>query len=269
MRMAMLAAAAVWALFAPPAGAAEARPEISRALDAAFGAGRWRITGGYRTPERENQLRAEGALTVRAGRLSRHSVGGHANPGAYDIVVDGLSPTRAAERLRAVGAPFARYLPKGPHGTQGPHLHVEMPHGSQMAAGAAPRPSIPVVHLTEAEAATHRMSREALEGAPEAQLALGRAYMRGDGVRADPVSAYVWLGMAASNVDADDAIRRSATEAWETVSARLTPTQLASARRFVGDPQLASSCSRPRTVMVLLIGSADAPYCEPARTSDR
>lgn len=114
------------------AGAASAEEmtdaRLTSVLDGVFGRGAWRMTGGYRTPERENQLRAQGAMTVRPGGTSRHSLGRPGAPGAYDVVVDGMSPADAAERLRRAGAPFARYQPKGAHGTQGPHLHLE-PHG--------------------------------------------------------------------------------------------------------------------------------------------
>ncbi|TBR22245.1 hypothetical protein EPO15_08425, partial [bacterium] len=110
------------------AGAASAEEmtdsRLSSVLDGVFGRGAWRMTGGYRTPERENQLRAQGAMTVRPGGTSRHSLGRPGAPGAYDVVVDGMSPADAAERLRRAGAPFARYQPKGAHGSQGPHLHL-------------------------------------------------------------------------------------------------------------------------------------------------
>lgn len=114
------------------AGAAPAEEmtdaRVSSVLDGVFGPGAWRMTGGYRTPERENQLRAQGAMTVRPGGTSRHSLGRPGAAGAYDVVVNGMSPAAAAERLRRAGAPFARYHPKGAHGTQGPHLHLE-PYG--------------------------------------------------------------------------------------------------------------------------------------------
>jgi hypothetical protein len=113
-------------LLAEPASAqSSAHARFTAIMDEVFGPGAWRMTGGYRTPERENQLRAQGAMTVRPGRLSRHSLGTPDAPGAYDLVVNGLSPHEAAARLRRAGAPFARYQPKGAHGTQGPHLHLE------------------------------------------------------------------------------------------------------------------------------------------------
>jgi hypothetical protein len=119
-------------LFAGAASAEEMTDgRLSSVMDGVFGRGAWRVTGGYRTPERENQLRAEGAMTVRPGGTSRHSLGRPGAPGAYDVVVNGMSPYEAAERLRRAGAPFARYHPKGAHGSQGPHLHLEPGgHGS-------------------------------------------------------------------------------------------------------------------------------------------
>jgi hypothetical protein len=122
----VLAAALAAGLIAGHADAQEsAHARLALIMDSVFGHGAWRLTGGYRTPEREDELRAQGAMTVRPGGLSRHSLGTPDAPGAYDIVVDGMSPFEAAERLRRAGAPFARYMPKRAHGTQGPHLHLE------------------------------------------------------------------------------------------------------------------------------------------------
>ena len=95
-------------------------------MDRVFGAGRWRQTGGYRSPAQENALRRQGAGTVAPGHVSLHSLGDRDAPGAYDVVVDGLSPARAAARLKDARAGFSRVLAEGAHGTQGPHLHVEL-----------------------------------------------------------------------------------------------------------------------------------------------
>ena len=69
--------------FSLAAGAASAdefnQAKLSGVMNSVFGAGKWRLTGGYRTPERENELRAQGAMTVRPGGLSAHSLG---RPGA-------------------------------------------------------------------------------------------------------------------------------------------------------------------------------------------
>jgi hypothetical protein len=104
---------------APPA-------DFKTMMDRVFGEGRWRQTSGYRTVAQENALRRAGAGTVRAGRLSRHSVGDPDAPGAYDAVVAKLSPAAAAAKLKRAGAPFAKVAAEGAHGRQGPHLHIEL-----------------------------------------------------------------------------------------------------------------------------------------------
>lgn len=97
-------------------------PELMNGI---FGPGRWRETSGYRTLAAENRLRAHGALTVPPGVVSRHSMGTPAAPGAYDIVVAGMSPGEAAGRIRRSGVAFRRLFAESAHGDQGPHLHVE------------------------------------------------------------------------------------------------------------------------------------------------
>jgi hypothetical protein len=121
------------AIFAPPAtrprgGASEGTAPtqwLEQIMDGAFGAGKWRETSGYRSIAAENKLRAAGALTVPAGVVSHHSMGTPDAPGAFDVVVSGLTPAAAAEKLRQTGAPVRRLFPEGAHGNQGPHLHVE------------------------------------------------------------------------------------------------------------------------------------------------
>ncbi len=95
------------------------------AMDRVFGPGRWRETSGYRSPALEDRLRHEGAGTVAEGRLSTHSFGTPAAPGAYDAVVYGMSQALAAERLQASGTGFARVFAEGTHGPEGAHLHIE------------------------------------------------------------------------------------------------------------------------------------------------
>jgi len=109
-------------------------------MNTVFGPSGWRETGGYRPPEREDELRAEGALTVPVGHISPHSTGTPDAPGAYDIVVAGMTPEQAAEALRRSGLRFRRIFPEGGHGTQGPHLHVEPSPEMQAALEAAPKP---------------------------------------------------------------------------------------------------------------------------------
>jgi hypothetical protein len=93
-------------------------------FDKVFGVGKWKSTGGYRTPQREDELRAEGAQTVPPGHTSAHSEGTPDAPGAYDIVVDGMSPSEAAEKLEKSGYKFTALFPEGASGSQGGHLHV-------------------------------------------------------------------------------------------------------------------------------------------------
>lgn len=213
-------------LLAGPALAEEmTHARLTSIMDGVFGRGAWRMTGGYRTPERENELRAQGARTVRPGGTSRHSLGRPGAPGAYDVVVNGMSPSEAASRLRQAGAPFARYQPKGTHGTQGPHLHLE-PYGFgptpgpafQMASNkdkavvAEGRARSRVLVLPAASARTlaslnrefARLQADAEDGSPEAQLELGRAYALGYVIARDFATAQAWLEAAADNADADD-----------------------------------------------------------------
>lgn len=211
---------------APVSAQALTEGRFAAIMNDVFGAGVWRMTGGYRTPEREDQLRAEGARTVRPGGLSRHSLGRPGAPGAFDLVVNGLSPVEAAERLRRAGAPFARYQPKGAHGTQGPHLHLE-PYGFgapangprfQMASSTpakAPEkdgraravtivmPGPSTVSLAAARGELNRLRASALQGRVEAQVELGQAYALGYIVTRDFHEAQSWLALAADNPAAD------------------------------------------------------------------
>ncbi|MBI1199570.1 MAG: hypothetical protein GC203_17045 [Phenylobacterium sp.] len=231
-----LAAAAALCLLAAPASAQEmTQARFAQIMDAAFGQGVWRMTGGYRTPQREDQLRAQGAMTVRPGGTSRHSLGSADAPGAFDLVVDGMSPYDAADRLRRAGAPFARYQPKGAHGTQGPHLHLE-PYGFgsagvQVAAFARPAPevsrmrpltlSMPAVSARGAADIREKLARlraDASRRQPGAQLELGRAYAAGYIVPRDFETAQEWLQAAADNPDADPQTRGEAAQALAEVS---------------------------------------------------
>ena len=95
-------------------------------MDRAFGKGAWRDTGDYRSPAREAQLRSQGAATARG--TSAHSLGTPDAPGAHDIVVGGMDPAQAAQRLPKGYSG----LPEGPAGGQGAHLHV----GARQSAAA-------------------------------------------------------------------------------------------------------------------------------------
>lgn len=105
-------------------------------MDHVFGAGHWRETSGWRSRARENELRREGAGTVRAGEVSHHSMGTPDAPGAYDVVVDGMSNATAAAKVRAESADFSRVVAEQAHGPEGQHLHLE-PNYGRVAAGEA------------------------------------------------------------------------------------------------------------------------------------
>ena len=235
-------AGALLSLLAGPASAEGITHEkFATVMDTVFGRGAWRMTGGYRTPAREDQLRAQGAMTVRPGGVSRHSLGRPGAPGAYDLVVDGMSPSEAASRLRAAGAPFARYQPKGAHGTQGPHLHLE-PHGFgatptfQVASSRAPAPQVedgrarsatiamPAPSARSLAAARNELARlhaDAKEGDPEAQLELGRVYVQGYLAPRDFTQAKAWLTAVVANPNADPEMRAAAMDGLSLVTALL------------------------------------------------
>lgn len=227
---------------APASAQALTEGRFAAIMNDVFGAGAWRMTGGYRTPEREDQLRAQGAMTVRPGGLSRHSLGRPGAPGAFDLVVDGMSPAEAANRLRLAGAPFARYQPKGAHGTQGPHLHLE-PYGFgapangprfQVASSSPAKatetdgraravtivmPGPSTGSLVAARGELSRLRASASQGRVEAQVELGQAYALGYIVTRDFREAQSWLALAAENPAADSETQAAAKALLAEVTA--------------------------------------------------
>jgi len=109
-------------------------------MDRVLGAGRWRQTSGYRTPAQEAELRRQGAGTVPAGHLSHHSLGSRDAPGAYDVVVDGMSLGAAATKLKGSGKTFAKVMLEGAHGPEGAHLHIEPSQSQVRDPGPQPDP---------------------------------------------------------------------------------------------------------------------------------
>ncbi len=122
----LVSAAPVVRIGPDPASAQGRVARLKDALDRAFGSGRWRITSGYRSQERENELRALGAGTVPVGVTSHHSMGTTSAPGAFDVVVDGMAQSLAAVTLRRTDPGFGRVLYERAHGPEGAHLHIEM-----------------------------------------------------------------------------------------------------------------------------------------------
>lgn len=111
--------------------------EFGAMMDATFGRGNWRQSGGWRSQARENELRRQGAQTVGPGGFSAHSLGEEHAPGGRDVVVTGMTPAQAAARLRKAGYGYADLLPEGKAGTQGAHLHIGM---AALQSGGQDRP---------------------------------------------------------------------------------------------------------------------------------
>jgi hypothetical protein len=264
----ILAASFALSLIAGPALAQESpRAQFGTIMDSTFGPGAWRMTGGYRTPERENELRAQGALTVPPGVLSRHSTGRPGAPGAYDLVVSGLSPAAAAARLREANAPFRKYFAEGAHGTQGAHLHLE-PHAFDLSGSAAAPatrrlPSVyTLVDATPAELAFARLHAAASDGDAALQLEVARAYAEGRGVPRDRVPAFIWTATAATNETASPEVRRDAQQALASLARSMTPREVERARLFVRVGDEPEVCGARSTSVVLRLGGRTA---EPTR----
>lgn len=181
-------------------------------MNAVFGPGKWHVTGGYRSQKREDELRAEGAGTVAPGERSRHSLGTPDAPGAYDIVVDGMSIQIAAAKLRKSKAPLARILAEDAYGTQGPHLHLE-PYLNGQPGSKAAAPAGAAQDFTQA---AQWYLKAADQGHTGAQLELARLYSVGLGVGRDPVQAARWRRQAAEPRGSKDAAPRPLTVTQET-----------------------------------------------------
>jgi hypothetical protein len=248
-----------FAAVALPAAAETPKAKLKAVMDSTFGAGNWRQTGGYRTRAREDELRAQGAMTVRPGVVSRHSVGGVDAPGAYDLVVEGLSPWEAAERLRRGGAQFRRILAESAHGAQGPHLHVEPTWSDPRNAVAGPSaPAWRVATASPQELAVTRLRQAALDGDASGQLSLGQAYSQGYGAPKDDVAAYFWISLASINPKAEAKTRNEALRRLQDLGARMKADDLARAKRFAAQPPKPSAAcdagQPPDEQVVVLIG---------------
>ena len=275
IKAAIACSVALLACATPVLAREAAHSEFGAVMDSVFGAGNWRQTGGYRTPEREDELRAQGALTVPAGVLSRHSMGRPGAPGAYDLVVHNLSPSEAAMKLREAGAPFYKLFPEGAHGTQGPHLHIE-PYSLDLKAVAPRSPGIRwvVADPTPAEQAINLLHAQSAQGRADAQLRLGQVYAAGRGTPKDLIAAFVWTSIAASNSEADAATRRDAGIALAALTRSMKPDDLAHARLFVRDPADSGRCGAgafsggaPVLVVGLSSGSEPRPLTAEPRDS--
>jgi TPR repeat protein len=171
------------------------RVRFDELMNQVFGSGKWRETGGYRSTARENQLRTEGALTVAVGHVSSHSLGSPDAPGAYDVVVAGMTPQQAAGRLRRSGARFKRLFPEGLEGTQGPHLHVE-PELAGLAAALGDGSAV-LTPSAYYEESVSWLDRAALQGDGRAERELAQAFGQGQGAPKNAAIAAFWRRKAA------------------------------------------------------------------------
>ena len=128
--------------FAQSTGGDSQNQQFRSAMDHVFGPGGWRETSGYRSQAREDELRREGAGTVPLGQISHHSMGNPDAPGAYDVVVPGMTTESAAAKLKSSSDAFDRVIAERSHGGEGQHLHIE-PRAGKLAssAAAAPQPN--------------------------------------------------------------------------------------------------------------------------------
>ena len=208
---------------------------FSALMDSVFGPQRWRETGGFRTAKRENELRTLGALTVRQGAMSAHSLGKPEAPGAYDLVVDGLSPEQAAKKLRLSKAPLKVIFPEAAHGAEGPHLHVE-PVSISFDAGQTGKPAA-IIDPSKMEEAASWLRRAAAQGHPGAQLWMGRLYAKPGAPAGELAMASLWFTRVQTNPQADAATRKEATDALAQLKRASKSTQLAQG----------GACARPET----------------------
>ena len=209
-------------------------------MDSVFGPKAWRETGGFRTAKRENELRAQGALTVAQGAKSAHSLGKPEAPGAYDLVVNGLSPEKAARKLRLSQAPLKVIFPEAAHGTEGPHLHVE-PVSIRFDAPVRGKPD--AADLSNLEETSGWLRNAAAKGHPGAQLWMGRLYARPGAPAAELALAGLWFNRAASNPQADAATRAEAKDELVKLRRVAKSVQLAQGSACVGP---ATACGSPQ-----------------------
>ena len=222
-------------------GAATPHARFSALMDSVFGPSRWRETGGFRTAKREDELRALGALTVAQGARSAHSVGRPEAPGAYDLVVKGLSPEQAARKLRVSKAPLKVIFAEAAHGAEGPHLHVE-PFSISFDAG--PRGQRLAVDPARADEAGRWLREAAAQGQPGAQLWMGRLFAKPRAPAAELALARLWFARAAGNPQADTATRRQANAALARLKHSSKRTQLALGGACAG--RRGAACDAPQ-----------------------
>ncbi len=212
-------------------------------MDSVFGPQKWRETGGFRTAKRENELRAMGALTVPQGAKSAHSLGKPEAPGAYDLVVDGLTPETAAKKLRVSKAPLKVIFAEAAHGAEGPHLHVE-PYSISFEVDMARARPAAAADPAKLEETASWLRSAAAQGHPGAQLWMGRLYEKPGAPASELALANLWFTRAATNPQADPATRKEAADALVKLNRAPKSTQLA--QRGACGARAAAACEAPQ-----------------------
>jgi TPR repeat protein len=156
--------------------------------------------------------------------MSAHSLGKQEAPGAYDLVVAGLSPEQAARKLRGSQAPLKVIFAEAAHGAEGPHLHVE-PYSVSFDAGIQRKPAD--FDPSKLEETANWLRNSAAQGHPGAQLWMGRLYLKPGAPAAELALASLWFTRAASNPQADAATRKEAAAALAKLRRPGKTTQLA------------------------------------------
>jgi hypothetical protein len=145
---------------APPKAKAPGGPDLSRFMgssqaylptsefDPTMERAGLRPTGDYRPPERENQLRAQGAGTVAPGHTSPHSRGTPDAPGAHDFVPAGGDWNTALTKARTAPG-VARAFIEGAQGGQGRHIHVDMAPGPDLSQFMKPSGGADLSHFMQ------------------------------------------------------------------------------------------------------------------------
>lgn len=144
----------------PPAKPYMGRDSFNKELSGAVPGAK--LTGSYRTPARENQLRSQGAATVPAGAMSNHSRGAPDAPGAEDFTAPGVTADVLARTRKLPGVRDALFEQAA--GGQGAHYHADMgagpisfddilakpPGAAAPGGGTKPKPSPEELALTSA-----------------------------------------------------------------------------------------------------------------------
>jgi TPR repeat protein len=137
---------------------------------------------------------------------------------------------------RATGEPYADAVDAYVHNNYGTAIRLMKPLAEK---GQAPAQFIlagaylTIQNYTEA---VKWYRRAADQGYGDAQDSLGKIYLAGLGVQQNYTQAYMWLTLAAANheLPTDEKTRNDAAHNRDQAAAKMTPEQIAEARRLIG-----------------------------------